>query len=265
MRDEERPLAVMTHRLEGCYVKIERAKEHLENLSAEILGLNDLDPYDVVAKYEPESGDYVVRIETDYSPPLRWAAIAGDAVHNLRSALDLLVFQLVLANGKRPDTKTEFPIFLDPAKYKAGGPRKVKGADKATMRIFDGLQPCNETQAPDRHPLWLLHRLDIRDKHQLLNVVVAGAQTDQFKIRTGNFGIINGRYNAFICPIEHGAELGRFQLTSPEAEVDMEYHITFGVVFEDFGVDDNFAVVPTIKKIVQFVEAVPPLFESFLT
>lgn len=181
------------------------------------------------------------------------------------SALDLLVYQLVLANGKRPDIRTEFPIFLDPTKYKAGGPRKVKGADKATMDIFDSLQPCNETQAADQHPLWLLHRLDIRDKHQLLNVVVAGAQTDQFKIRTGDYGIINGRYNTLVCPIEHGTELGRFQLTSSQAEMDMEYHIVFGVVFEDFGCGDELAVVPTIEKIGQFVSAIPPLFESFLT
>jgi len=39
------------------------------------------------------------------------ALIAGDVLHNLRSALDYLVYALIRANGKTPSTSAGFPIF----------------------------------------------------------------------------------------------------------------------------------------------------------
>jgi hypothetical protein len=48
-------------------------------------------------------------IETDI------AALVGDVVHNLRSALDHLAWQLVLFDGGQPNGSTSFPILIQPA------------------------------------------------------------------------------------------------------------------------------------------------------
>jgi len=46
--------------------------------------------------------------------PFDALAAAGDIVHNLRSALDHLAFQLVLAGGHTPTTETAFPVGKSP-------------------------------------------------------------------------------------------------------------------------------------------------------
>lgn len=255
----------MSHRLDGPRTKIERAKEHFRDLHAEMVAASDLRPYRIVVEPESDPREHVIRIKMSFSPPLRWAAIAGDTIHNLRSALDLLVWQLVLAKNKRPDKRTEFPIFLDPAKYKAGGPRKVKGVSEAAVNIIEGLQPYHETEMPERHPLWLLHSLDIRDKHQLLNIIVAAVQTQHFEIDTaGDFLLAGGEYNMFVNPVEDGTELGRFMLTRPDAKVNVKPHVTFQIVFDDFGVGDNLLVYETVETIGTFVRRAVDLFADHL-
>lgn len=258
----------MSSRLDGPRTKIERAKKHLGDLDRELRVLPKSDPYRVSVEPEPDPRERVIRLRTefDFTPPLRWGAIAGDAIHNIRSALDLLVYQLLLARNKTPDIWTEFPIFLDPDKYAGKGKRKVKGAAKGAVDIIDELQPCSETGNPESHPLWLLHCLDIRDKHRLLNVVVAAAQTQHFEIDTGGaFNITSSTYSMFVSPVEDGTELGRFTLTDPDAVVDVECHIAFQIVFEDFGLGDDLLVIGTVKRIGEFVEDAIKRFEPFLT
>lgn len=245
----------MNPSLDGPRAKIERSKKHFGDLHNEMLRVaSNVRPYRVVVEREPDAREHVIRIRGSHVFPLSWSAIAGDAVHNLRAALDLLVCQLVLTTGKRPDMKTEFPIFLDAAKYKAGSPRKVKGASKTVVEIIESLQPYHKTGNPESHPLWLLHRLDIRDKHQLLNIITTAVQTQRFEIDTGgDFLLADGEYRMLVSPVEDGTELGQFTLTRPDAKVNVKPHVTFEIAFDDFGVEGNFLVYDTIDTIGSFV------------
>jgi hypothetical protein len=45
--------------------------------------------------------------------PLRLSLLAGDLVHNLRSALDHAVYQLVLGDKREPTTRTQWPMFSE--------------------------------------------------------------------------------------------------------------------------------------------------------
>lgn len=44
-------------------------------------------------------------------PAEEWGLILGDLLHNARSALDTLVCQLAILNGKRPHRRKGFPIY----------------------------------------------------------------------------------------------------------------------------------------------------------
>jgi hypothetical protein len=60
--------------------------------------LYEFDPLD-----DLETGQIVIYGEGIREPPVEeWGVIIGDVVHNLRSALDHLVWQLTLANGNIP-------------------------------------------------------------------------------------------------------------------------------------------------------------------
>lgn len=43
-------------------------------------------------------------------PPIEWSVIAGEIVHDLRSALEHLVWQLVEATGGKPSTSNHWPV-----------------------------------------------------------------------------------------------------------------------------------------------------------
>jgi hypothetical protein len=70
-------------------------------------------PFDVRKVWDADRHRYEFVPMLHRSPPLRLGVILGDMVHNLRSALDHLVWQAVLRNGGRPNRSHQFPICDD--------------------------------------------------------------------------------------------------------------------------------------------------------
>jgi hypothetical protein len=99
--------------------------------------------------------------------------LTGDAVHNLRSALDHLAWSLA---GASADRHTEFPIFIDEAKFRDKGRTKMRGMPSQAKKIIKSLQPYKRPHGlpEEKEPLWLLQSLDIEDKHRTLNLVASG-------------------------------------------------------------------------------------------
>jgi len=156
---------------ESARLKIVRAYSHMKALNGEIDAVLGTQPNAVVSKIESESGDKVYRAEMRWQPPREWGLLLGDFVHNLRSALDHMVWDLVLLNpdSDDPDTNTEFPIYWDPAQYVLPheAPRKLRGIVPQAPDLIEEAQPYHGANAK-RHPLWMLRELDIADKHRTL-------------------------------------------------------------------------------------------------
>lgn len=100
----------------GINMKVKRAKEHINNLELLISGFRESKPYEVVRQEEP-NGEITFRVKVKAQPPQEWGAIIGDVIHNLRSSLDYLIWQLVLSNGKTPSKRTGFPICDNAKKF----------------------------------------------------------------------------------------------------------------------------------------------------
>jgi hypothetical protein len=102
------------------------------------------------------------------------ALLVGDAVHNIRAALDHFVWAAV----SNPDWKTMFPVWGRNAAPKVGEwqdevDRRLSGASPDLRAAVVSLQPWvtgNDSQ------LWYIHELDRIDKHRL-SVSVAAANT----------------------------------------------------------------------------------------
>jgi hypothetical protein len=96
-------------RLEGVRRKLDRAKEMIEEIYDAVVGYIAEEPYEVVGEFNPETSEYVIRGKVT-KPTRKIGIIAGDAAHNLRSALDHLAWQLALLNTATPYRLTQFPI-----------------------------------------------------------------------------------------------------------------------------------------------------------
>lgn len=151
-------------------VKTERANEHLHNLDSEIATFIASEPYKVAAKRDPQTRKIIYFVNSVEPMPARIAAIVGDIIQNLRSALDHLAYQLVLVNGGVPTKTTAFPIFDTLEKYNVAKIGMVKGMSAAAKDAIDAAKPYQSGNLT----LWQIYRLNNIDKHRQL--LLAGAR-----------------------------------------------------------------------------------------
>ena len=102
-------------------------------------------------------------------------AVLGDCIHNLRSALDHLAYQLVVASGSNPNPNVLFPVSHDEFKIDrtTGTPRPAVDLPviQEICDLIDSVQPYHDTSIGRR--LATLHNLDVVDKHRTQVVTVS--------------------------------------------------------------------------------------------
>jgi hypothetical protein len=157
--------------LSGVRLKLERASFHLADFDRQAMAVT-FELRKAIRWDQPSiEKDWRFWFETVPTVPSMLSAILGDAVHNVRSALDYLAYQLVKANGIEPDDHTQFPIYNVRKKL----PDITPGVPLELRNLLDELQPYQFTH-PRNHALEVLHRLSIADKHH--ESFVAAASTN---------------------------------------------------------------------------------------
>jgi hypothetical protein len=156
----------MTDRLAGVRAKLDRADRHTAELKRKIAAFLEREPF-VIERQEEKGGRLVFRVRVRQEPPIHISTIIGDAIHALRTSLDLLAGQLVLVNGGTPTRATCFPIAETEGAFRQQLPAALAGASKRAIAAVRSLKPYRTGNAN----LWLLHHLDIVDKHRLLLTV----------------------------------------------------------------------------------------------
>src|SRR5947199_5076580 len=96
-------------RIKKIRSKLERAKHHILDLDSQFSTFLK-DAYTIGTKSKPEISHVQLYIADAKPIPDTFPLLIGDAVHNIRSALDHLVWQLVEATGDIPTNKNSFPI-----------------------------------------------------------------------------------------------------------------------------------------------------------
>ncbi len=156
----------------GVRAKLDRAEVHLAALEAQIASV--IEGYEASIVREPDGeGRVLFRLHDPPTIPDDMSTILGDFVHNLRAALDHLAWELVDA----PNDNTMFPVLLaEPTEPRYASKLKplLAGTTRGVDAIVRDAQPYKRGDRRSDHPLAVLHRLDIIDKHkELLPGVVA--------------------------------------------------------------------------------------------
>lgn len=173
--------------LRGARERLERAREHREALDREIRRIipydprfNDLRSYSISANCERDGTDYVFYVdEGQRFDTTRCSLILGDALYNLWSALDHIVYQLHIrvCRGTVPDPIQRDPAF--PIKLKHSQTNKwpaIRRLSKRHRRAIEFLQPYharNDKWYYTRSALGQISLLNNIDKHRSLHVVRA--------------------------------------------------------------------------------------------
>jgi hypothetical protein len=247
-------------------LKIERAKKHIYDLKSEIATFYATDPYVSEIKLDPQTGDSVRYLTRCDDVPLSISIIAGDAISNIRTALDHLAYQLVrVGTGKSgPFKGVYFPITDDASELEAAIERKIKFARKEAKDAVRAIKPYKG----GNWPLWHLHRLNNIDKHRLL---VAAANTafrnlgprdlkmlqdlyrgshpgqplpDSLTSLTGSWMAVRG------FPLKVGDELVR---GISDVELNHQYRVHFQIAFNEPEVIQRQPILETVHGMAKLV------------
>jgi len=162
--------------------KIYRAKQHFDELNGEMLKWWESEPGKLVHAPESTSEKPIYTFDLKTPVPARFGLMAGDCLQNLRSVLDYLVWQLVIANKKEPGRSNAFPVCLTPESYrKAIDNGRLKGVDPEAKEVIKNLQPAFLPKGPNPKAIYVLDELTNENKHRtpLITGFVTHFKTDE--------------------------------------------------------------------------------------
>jgi hypothetical protein len=170
----------MVHPLSGIDKKLERSQAHIYNLEQQVSSFRKREPYTLRVREDIQDGERVGRViaikngQID-DPDSALVLLAGEALYQLRSALDHLVHQLVIVAGNRPERLNQFPIFQTPDDYKRKAGKRIAGVSTSVAALIEGEQPYNrKPHAASQDELWILQDLNNTDKHRFVPITVLG-------------------------------------------------------------------------------------------
>ncbi|MDP2289287.1 MAG: hypothetical protein Q8M73_12075 [Actinomycetota bacterium] len=171
---------------EALNARLKRVETHGESLSELIQAWGNLDAFDLVPAIAEDrySWDLVLVVRTD--PDLdQWGLAFGEAVHQLRSALNSLVASVAQSLGtwSENDRNLQFPICLDSKAWNAALRQSFGALPDSVKTAIEGLQPFRDSGGKNLegidHPLWLISYWNNTDKHRValkLRLASAGAK-----------------------------------------------------------------------------------------
>lgn len=202
------------------------------------------------------------------------STVAGDAVHNIRSALDYQVWDLVvLAGVEQPGRHTNFPIFdkrkefLDHA-LRGGGRNKpaLLGLKlrSTALRLIASEQPYR-SHDPRHRALFFIKQLSNIDKHQTLFPQPHFTHPDilQEIVKWNPNAVITSRYVLRRdAPMESGTELMRvtFDPSGPPHEVNVKGYLPVHPRLRG-DVDVSYSAIKTLLLwVMNYVDKFRPIF-----
>ena len=239
--------------------KVHRAEKHIHDFDLALNHFTRTSALEVDCREDEESGKRIYTVAQIDPVPLELANIASDALHNLRSSLDHIAYQLVLKsrNGNLPDWNVHFPITSEPTQYAGLRKRMVRNVGQPAIDAIDSTEPYKGGAG---HVLWQIKEANNSDKHNLLisiNSTPSGVDIGSylhsliperhresidpfsFLIRPANIG----------TPLQVGDILYSEPITTKKHDIKFSVDITLNVP----GVIDPEPVLKTLVDMVRFV------------
>lgn len=228
-------------------LKVKRANKHIKELNRIIIGFNKIDRYGLRTQKNVNTGNNFVKFNMPSSR--RIPLIIGDAIHNLRSALDILIYEIIIMNGKILTSSEERSISFPFRNTRDelvtainNGIIQTIGIDLINV-IVDIIKPY---YSGGNNSLCALNKLDIIDKHRLLLSTVS--------VASGVNSNIDGLGTLINCIFVGGTH--NFANIPINANIENQGKPTFDILFTERDFFQNQPVVPTLHQLSQLVSGI---------
>ncbi len=154
--------------------------------------------FDPKSEVHDHGRKHFYRVKFTTPIPVDWAVILGEAVHNLRSALDQCVYWLSVDWASKEVPFCSFPVLtkstLFHEKERRGrrrgawthrsGMYKIRGIGPGPQAFIEALQPYPQRyRRPFCLDIWTLQRLWNQDKHRLVHLWGLRISNDDLEMR----------------------------------------------------------------------------------
>jgi hypothetical protein len=172
----------MSDGLASARLKLARAFEHVNTIKTCVANYAASDSYRVIPQKEGTDQISVTR-----EPPAEISILAGEIVHQVRSALDYLVFDLIKLNPRNIvlpfgwETRCQFPLFTKVPR-KGRLEEGLPGISPQALAFIESVQPYNASSVGNMgrlNTLKTLVKLSNIDKHRHLNIMVARVRKEE--------------------------------------------------------------------------------------
>lgn len=216
---------------ESWRLKFDRAQEHFRDFKRGVQAYSESHPYKAVRGSPPEDHKdiWLYRLQITEQPDPHIGLIAGDLVHNLRSALDHLAVAITGRRDAAFPIHHEDPWELDQSgqlissreKARAAFTAAIDGAPDEAITVIQELQPFAAGSEWATHPLGLVGRLDNADKHRELIPTTTGV-TDGLSYVVRRSAVI---FTFFWPQCNDGSEVAKFSWNPADVPPESEVHV----------------------------------------
>jgi len=226
----------------NAHLKIDRANKHIADIE-ERLGASS-DRYGPSLHMDIKTGEqFLYYSPTDRTLRSDIALMVGDAIHNLRSALDIVWGGTVHALGNRDASKyRKFPIDPKGTREKLNSTltksAEIPESSPVIRLMLDGVK-CYKGGDPD---ILALHNLDIDDKHHLLIPMLTVSGVDGVELEHED-GTVNRLTIMLIRPNFYRE---RVPLNS---KIKNHGEVRFEITFREGAPLENLEVIPSLKRL----------------
>ena len=159
--------------------KLLRIQQQISELEKSIFDYWNLNNIDFILNEKKLWYKLIVRDIPQDIPLNHWDEKFWECIHNLRSVLDNFAFYLAKIEKNPPDKPRDiyFPIFLNKKDFDLKKKKILYQLPRSAQIMIERLQPFNRDGSrdigpPEEDALYILHQLDILDKHHSPSVVL---------------------------------------------------------------------------------------------
>jgi hypothetical protein len=243
----------------GARLKIERANHHITDIELRIDSLKKR--LIVTAQIDANTGCEFIHCDfadiKDRNAAEDLAIVLGDAIHNLKCALDHVWFETINRLVPGGDwRRTKFPVYPTPDALKDSleGMKIDISAPKFFSFVTGKIQPYDAGNFSIR----TVHQLDTRDKHRLLIPVLHYSSIGDIFVEDENGRVTKGSTWGTTDPLPH------FVNFVPGLHIKNPGSASFNVMFEYGNVGRETRMMDTLRFYSQDILAVVSLFEQFV-
>jgi hypothetical protein len=179
--------------LDSVRQKVYRAVEHFKELDVAFQKYFQTNPAKVVRQPEGAPDQYIGKVEAKGPIPARLPLMVGDCLQNLRSSLDYLVWELVIAAKNTPGKDHMFPICRSYDSFKSQlGRGRLAGVHQDAATEIESLQPYHLGNDFAKSIFWVVDEFSNINKHRRLVLTILRGATgtiDETKIIDGKLWI----------------------------------------------------------------------------